>query len=153
MKRLLALFLIFSTSLTAKPWHHDWKFWAVAGSNLLASGIAIKETHDCRMRETIAFCNGGYGPFAARSGVNFGTAAGFDILAAWGHDHGVKEWPMWAAGLTGYNAYVAYDQTLKGCPKDYWPVWGTKFTCTNGWSYENNSEHSDLSRVVFVRRK
>lgn len=137
--RKLILAILLTLGLTApmqaKPWYKDWKVLTVIGVSLAADAVATHEIHECRLREGVAFCDGGYGEFAAREVVRAVSTAGEDAIAlGMRHDgQAFKYWAPVALGLPAYNTYVAYDETLKGCPTGYWPLWGTKFTCTNGW--------------------
>jgi hypothetical protein len=160
------LALALAGTLEAKPWYKKPFVWATVASNQLSAAFATIEAHDCRVRESVAFCAGGYGPFAAREWDRNLLAGGFSALAILGSRDGRKHIKVWFApplGLTAYDTYTAYDQTLKGCPAGFWPAYGAKFTCTNGWKDINQSierketfhatTHFDLSGVVFVPRK
>jgi hypothetical protein len=147
--RTLIVFLLCASTLSAQPWYKDHKVWAVIGSSIASSAVATKEAHDCRLREGISFCSGGYGPFAAREAVRMSATIGLDALGLWGRHLGIREWAALPLGNTAYNAYDAYDQTLKGCPVGQWPVYGTKYNCTGGG--KSYATKPDLSRVSFVR--
>ena len=132
-RKLLAtigLLLLLGPALEAKPFWKKKVFWVSTAVGAAASLVDTKEAHDCRQRVGISFCSGGYGPFAARQALNFGANVGFNLLAAWGQDLGVKESYALPFAFTAYNIYDAYDQTLKGCPAGQWPVYGTKYNCT-----------------------
>lgn len=94
----------------ARPWYRDWKVWTVVGMSIGASAAATHNAHECRLRTDVAFCSGGYGPFAAREGLRFGLAAGLATHAVWGRHQGFKEWPVFALGFAGFNTVVAVKQ-------------------------------------------
>jgi hypothetical protein len=122
-----------------RPWYKDLASLLIAGSSLGASAANTYESHECRMRKDagIAFCNGGYGPFAARQGINFGTAVLMTGLSLWGRHEGFKEWAAPSLGFTAYNTYEAVHQSQIGCPAGTVPVYGTKYNCEpaykNSW--------------------
>jgi hypothetical protein len=146
---LCAVLMLFGSSIEANPFKEK-KFWAIFTTSIASSITDTVEAHKCRERVGISFCSGGYGPFGARQGVNIGASIGFSFLGYWGERLGIKEAYGLPIAFTGYNAYDAYDQTLKGCPAGQWPVYGTKFTCTGTWGYD--AKKPDLSHVSFVRR-
>jgi hypothetical protein len=126
------LLALLAGSVQAKPFWKKKVFWVAVGVNLGASLVATKQIHDCRLREGIAFCDGGYGEFKAREITRGLGGIGLDFLGAWGQSQGVSDKVAFIPAFVyaGYNAYVAYDQGLKGCPAGEWPVYGTKYTCT-----------------------
>jgi DNA-binding CsgD family transcriptional regulator len=132
LSRILALSIalcLVSSSVDAKPWYKDWKVWLVVGVSLGSSAAATHWSHECREKFGPAPCQGGYGAFAGREGVRFGTSAVMSGLAIWGYREGYPEWWVPAVGFGGYNTYVAIGQTRVGCPAGQEFVYGTKFTC------------------------
>lgn len=103
----------------------------VLAAPLAASLVATQEAHECRVRNGVAPCSGGYGPFAAREGLRFGLSLGFGALSAYGHHEGYKEWFIMAGGMAAWNGVDAYRQANKSCPRGYHFLPGTKFTCTD----------------------
>jgi hypothetical protein len=132
LSRVLALSIaacFVSSSVDAKPWYKDWKAWTFIGISLSSSAAATHWSHECREKFGPAPCQGGYGAFAAREGVRFGTAVILTGHGLWGRREGYKDWAVFALGFAAYNTSVAYRQTLVGCPAGQEFVYGTKFTC------------------------
>ena len=150
--KVFACLLLFTSIAQASPWYRDKKVWAVIGSSIASSAVATKEAHDCRLRKDagISFCNGGYGPFAAREVVRMAGALGTDALGLWGRHMGIKEWSALPLGYSGFNVYVAAQQAGIGCKAGTWPVWGTKYDC-QPWTWGTNEAKPDLSHIAFVR--
>jgi hypothetical protein len=98
----------------------------------MASSIAATyQAHKCRQRPNagIAFCDGGYGEFAAREGVRNVGQAGLVAISLWGRHEGYPEWFAPSAGYAGYNISVAWRQSQIGCPAGEEPVYGSKYNC------------------------
>lgn len=146
MKVLAAIaLLLLASPIEAKPWYKDWKAWAVVTASLGSSAAATHWSHGCREKFGPAPCQGGYGAFAAREGVRFGTAAILTGHALWGRREGYRDWPVFALGFAAYNTSVAYRQTLVGCPAGQEFVYGTKFTC-----HASDEESSLPVRIVML---
>lgn len=124
-------------NLPDKVWYKDWKVWAVIATSKIASGLATKEAHDCRVRNGPGPCEGGYGPFKAREFVRLGASFGFDIIGIWGRHMGIKEWALFPVGFAAYNTSVAIRQSRISCPAGEHFLYGTKSTCVENENYNN----------------
>jgi hypothetical protein len=122
---------------THKAWYKDIRVWTVIGISLGASAAATYEAHECRLRNGIAPCDGGYGEFKAREIVRAVSTVGEDAIALGmrHQDIAAKYWLPVALGFPAYNTYVAVHESLKGCPAGEEFLYGTKFTCVpeNYW--------------------
>lgn len=145
MRRILVvvtLLLLMVEPLGAKPWYKDLNVWRMIGMTVGSDIARTRQGHECRQRRNagIAFCEGGYGPFAAREAVMDAGGLVLDGIGIWGRHMGIKEYSMFADGFTGYNTYVAAKQASIGCSAGTYPVYGTKYNCTSVWK-------PDLSHV------
>lgn len=112
-KNLIAALLLLTLTSSAiagpkpagyRPWYKDWKNWAILGA---AVGSSLYSTHEktaCRQRTDIERCpTGGYGEFRGREVLQGGLSVGLATLSIWGHQKGIKEWPLFGAAATGWN--------------------------------------------------
>ena len=91
---------------------------AIYAAPVATSLWATHEGHLCRQRTDVAFCSGGYGPFAAREGVRGGVSITLTGLSWWGHKQGYKEWFAPAVGMATFNSVVAIQQSrVKAGPR------------------------------------
>jgi hypothetical protein len=150
----LLISLLFAGTLLAepptKPWYKDWKVWRMIGFTVGSDIARTYEGHKCRERKNagIAFCDGGYGPYAAREAVVDGGGLLLDGIGIWGRHMGIKEYSLFADGFSGYNTYVAYHEASLGCKAGTWPVWGTKYNCV-AWTWPTQNKE-DMSHVIIV---
>jgi hypothetical protein len=131
MRTLLsaALLLVTIPEAQAKPWFKEWRVWTAVGISIGSSIAATHAAHECRLRFGPAPCDGGYGPFKAREGMRFVTAAGLSAVGVAGARMGFKETMAPSLAFAGYNLRVAVRQGSVGCPAGQEFVYGTKFTC------------------------
>lgn len=83
----------------------------VYAAPIAASAIATHEANECRVRNGVAPCAGGYGGFAGREGLRMGVAVLFSGLSWYGHRAGFKEWSGPALGYAGFNTVVAVKES------------------------------------------
>lgn len=142
-------YLLFAASLSAQPWYKDWKVWRMVGTSIASSAMATREAHDCRMRKNagIAFCQGGYGEFAARESIRMAGSLALDGVGILGRHWGIREYTIFADGWSINNTRIAAQQAGIGCKAGTYPEYGTKYNCLPDWG---NYAKPDLSGVVIV---
>lgn len=118
------------------PINH-WKPITAVIVPMASSASATYEAHECRERKNagIAFCEGGYGEFAAREGVRAGVSFTMAMMSLYGLKHHYKEWALPFTGWSAFNIYTAIHESQIGCPVGTHPVYGTKYNCSPNYSW------------------
>jgi hypothetical protein len=120
---LLLLCLILSGMLMpsseAKPRWKDARWWAVTALAIGSTTFQVKAAHDCRQRNDVSVCFGGYGSPKAMSGLIIVTSAGMWSLSNWTRGDGEhsSSWTIPSIGTSAFNLASGIKQTRASKPK------------------------------------
>lgn len=125
MKKLILMLLalsVLSQSCEAAPrWVKTTVKIVIYAAPVVTSLLATKGGVDCRHRNDVERCSGGYGAFNARE---YGARLGFSVtmsgLSMWGHKEEYKEWFVPAVATATYNTFWwRHEESIRTFKRDH----------------------------------